>query len=230
MQRLRQWLGLMTIATLFASAALAAPPAAGPYKTLKSPQPVETGAKIEVIEFFWYGCPHCYELEPKLKQWVAKLPKDVEFRRVPAIPVDRWMPMARTYYTLEALGELERLHIEVFDALHRDRANLNDEGTLLDWLARKGVDRKKFSDTAGSFSVQSKVKRATLMTQAYEVDGVPALVVDGKYMTAPSLANGIEPMFGVLDSLLGKVRAERGKTAAAPKSSGQADVKGATKK
>ncbi len=220
MQSMKKWLGLMTMATsLFAAAALAAPNTAPNtaskatplYRVLKTPQPVEAGAKIEVIEFFWYGCPHCYELEPTLKKWVAKLPKDVEFRRIPAIPAARWAPMARTYYTLEALGELNRLHGEVFDAVHRDHVKLDDEATQLDWMASKGIDRRKFSETAKSFSVQTKVTRATMMSQSYEIEGVPALVVDGKYMTAPSLANGIEPMFGVLDELVNKARAERKK-------------------
>ncbi len=211
MQSIRKWLGLtMMAATLIAGAALAAPPTA-PSKTLSTPQPVETGAKIEVIEFFWYGCPHCYDLEPSLKKWVAKLPKDVEFRRIPAIPVERWAPMARVYYTLEALGELNRLHGDVFDAVHRDHVKLDDEATQLDWMASKGIDRKKFSDAANSFSVQSNVKRAALASRSHEVEGVPALIVDGKYMTAPSMANGIEPMFGVLDSLVNKARAERSK-------------------
>lgn len=212
--RIKHWLGLIGIAL-----ALVAGPAAAQgklaYKPLANPQAVESGDKIEVIEFFWYGCSHCFDLEPFLRKWTAQLPKDVEFRRIPAVPTERWMPNARTFYTLESMGLLEKLHGEVFDAIHIDRVNLNDERIQLDWMARKGVDRAKFSEAWKSFSVQSKTKRAIQQSQAYDINGVPTLVVDGKYVTTVSMAGSPEGLMKTLDELVAKARAERPKAKAA---------------
>ncbi|MDT3737215.1 MAG: thiol:disulfide interchange protein DsbA/DsbL [Denitratisoma sp.] len=209
---LNKWLGLLGLTfALIAGSASAQMRAGKDYKPLANPQAVETGEKIEVVEFFWYGCPHCFDLEPFLRKWTAKLPKDVEFRRIPAIPTERWAPNARTFYTLESLGLLERMHGEVFDAIHIDRVNLNDERIQLDWMAKKGVDRAKFAEAWKSFSVQSKTKRAAQLTQAYDVTGVPALVVDGKYFTSVSMTGSPEGLMQTLDSLIAKARAERPK-------------------
>ena len=207
---LKKWLGLVGLSLALVAGSVAAQVKPS-YKPLANPQAVDTGEKIEVVEFFWYGCPHCYDLEPFLKKWTAKLPKDVEFRRLPAIPTERWAPNARTYYALEALGELERLHGEVFDAIHIDRINFNDEKIQLEWMAKKGVDRSKFSEAWKSFSVQSKTKRAVQLTQAYDITGVPALVVDGKYQTSVSMAGSPEGLMKTLDELIVKARAERKK-------------------
>lgn len=209
---LNKWLGLIGLSLALVAGSAAAQMRAGKdYKPLANPQAVETGEKIEVIEFFWYGCPHCFDLEPFLKKWTAKLPKDVEFRRIPAIPTERWMPNARTFYTLEAMGLLERMHGEVFDAIHIDRVNLNDEKIQLDWMAKKGVDRAKFAEAWKSFSVQSKTKRAAQLTQAYDITGVPTLVVDGKYQTSVSMTGSPEGLMQTLDGLIAKARAERPK-------------------
>jgi thiol:disulfide interchange protein DsbA len=209
---LRKWLGLVGLTlALVAGSASAQMRAGKDYKPLAKPQAVESGEKIEVVEFFWYGCPHCFDLEPFLKKWTAKLPKDVEFRRIPAIPTERWMPNARTYYTLEAMGLLERMHGEVFDAIHLDRVNLNDEKIQLEWMAKKGVDRARFAEAWKSFSVQSKTKRAVQLTQAYDVTGVPALVVDGKYFTSVSMTGSPEGLMQTLDGLIAKARSERKK-------------------
>jgi thiol:disulfide interchange protein DsbA len=207
---MKKWLGLvgLTLALAAGSVAAQGKPA---FKPLANPQAVETGDKIEVIEFFWYGCSHCFDLEPFLKKWTAKLPKDVEFRRIPAVPTERWMPNARTFYTLEALGLLEKLHGEVFDAIHIDRVNLNDERIQLDWMAKKGVDRAKFTEAWKSFSVQSKTKRAIQQSQAYDISGVPTLVVDGKYATSVSMTGSPEGLMKTLDDLIVKARAERPK-------------------
>ena len=188
-----------------------APVAGKDYLVINPPVPTPANGKVEVIEFFWYGCPHCYDLEPFLKKWTAKLPKDVEFRRVPAVPTERWMPNARTFYTLESLGLLERMHGEVFDAIHIDRVNFNDEKIQLEWMAKKGVDRNKFAEAWKSFSVQSKTKRAVQLTQSYDVTGVPALVVDGKYFTSVSMTGSPEGLMQTLDSLIAKARSERPK-------------------
>lgn len=207
---LKKWLGLLGLSLALVAGSVAAQGRSA-YKPLANPQAVETGDKIEVVEFFWYGCSHCFDLEPFLKKWTAKLPKDVEFRRIPAVPTERWLPNARTFYTLEALGLLEKLHGEVFDAIHIDRVNLNDEKTQLDWMARKGVDRAKFAEAWKSFSVQSKTKRAVQQTQAFDITGVPTLVVDGKYVTSVSMTGSPEGLMKALDELIVKARAERPK-------------------
>lgn len=180
------------------------------YVPLSQPLPVDSGDKIEVTEFFWYGCPHCFDLEPLMNQWVKKLPKDVEFRRQPTIFSNAsWVPGARIFYTLESLGELNRLHGKVFDALHIERVDLNDEAVLFDWMAKQGVDRKRFTDTYSSFAVQAKVKRAEQLSRQSKISGVPAVIVDGKFMTAASLAGSFESMFSTLDQLIQKARSER---------------------
>lgn len=212
MTNMKKWLGLIGLSLLLAAGSAGAASQSGrEYKPLASAQPVETGAKIEIIEFFWYGCSRCFNLEPFLKKWTAKLPKDVEFRRLPAIPTERWAPNARTFYALEAIGELERLHGEVFDAIHLDSVKLEDEKIQLEWMAKKGVDTRKFSDAWKSFSVQSKVRRAAQLSQAYNIDSVPSLVVDGKYVTTVSMAGSPEQLMKTLDELIVKARAERSK-------------------
>ena len=212
MVKMSKWLGLAGLfLALAAGSAAAALQAGRDYKPLATAQPTESGAKVEVIEFFWYGCPHCFDLEPFLRKWTAKLPTDVEFRRIPAIPTERWASNARTFYTLDAIGELERLHGEVFDAIHINRVNFNDQKTQLEWMAKKGVDSKKFGDAWASFAVQGKVKRAAALTQAYDVTGVPALVVDGKYVTSVSMTGSAERLMQTLDELIAKARGERGK-------------------
>ena len=207
---LKKWLGLIGL-SLTLVAGTAAAQGKPSYKPLANPQTVESGEKIEVVEFFWYGCSHCFDLEPFLKKWTARLPKDVEFRRIPAIPTERWMPNARTFYTLEAMGLLDKLHGEVFDAIHIDRVNINDEKIQLEWMAKKGVDRSKFNEAWKSFSVQSKTKRAVQLTQSFDVTGVPTLVVDGKYTTSVAMAGSPEGLMKTLDELIAKARAERKK-------------------
>ena len=172
-----------------------------PFIELNPPQPVETGDKIEVLEFFWYGCIHCYNLEPKIETWLKTLPKDVEFRRVPAIFNDRWAHDASIFYTFEALGLLEKLHRPFFDAIHRDRLRTDRAGELSAWLEKHGVDPKKFETTARSFGVQSKTKRAVRLTSAYKIDGTPAMAVHGRY-TVPSS----DAILDTVNSLVAAVR------------------------
>lgn len=197
--------------------ALAADPVEGRnFHRLQMPQPTEDAGKVEVIEFFWYGCPHCAKLEPLLKSWVKQLPADVGFKKVPAILGDSWAPGARLYYTLEAMNLLDTLNDEVFDAMINQRINLGNENVLFDWVAKKGVDKKAFADTYKSFTVDAKVKKAAEMTQEYGFSGVPALVVGGKYSPGPELQS-YEHMLQVADFLIAKNRAELKKTAAAQK-------------
>jgi thiol:disulfide interchange protein DsbA len=163
-------------------AVLRAQPAGGPgYSVLEKPLPVDNPAKIEIAEFFWYGCIHCYNLEPALELWVPKLPADAYFRRIPAVFNERWGHDAAIYYAFEALGVLDRLHRPFFDAIHKDRLSTDKPAALNEWLGGKGVDPKKFEETMKSFGVQSKLRRASQFTGASRIDGTPAMMVQGRY-------------------------------------------------
>jgi thiol:disulfide interchange protein DsbA len=174
------------------------------YIEVKPPVPVEGTSKIEVLEFFWYGCIHCYNLEPAIEEWVKTLPKDVEIRRVPAVFNERWALDASIFYAMEAMGLLEKLHRPLFDAIHKDRLRTDDKQAFSEWLTRQGVDAKKFIDTAQSFGVRSKMRRATQLTLAYKIDGTPAMAVHGRY-SIPAQAG----MLKVVDSLVDRVRKEK---------------------
>ena len=160
------------LVSLFFAALLALPLGAAAqqqfaYSEVNPPQPIDTKGKIEVVEFFWYGCPHCYNLEPHIEAWLKKLPPDVEFRRIPAVFNQRWAHDAAIYYTLESMGLLDKLHRPLFDAIHKDRLQTDNQVALSEWLQRQGVDPKKFMDAMKSFGVQSKTKRALQQTVAY---------------------------------------------------------------
>ncbi len=151
------------------------------YKLLNSPQLTTSGSKVEVIEFFFYQCPHCYHLHGPLTTWEKKMPKDVELQFVPVIFRDSAEPMARTFYALESLGQIARLHNDLFEAWHVFNIDLGDEAKIADFVAKHGVDRAKFSAAYNSFSVQSKISRSIQMVESYGVRGTPTIVVDGKY-------------------------------------------------
>ena len=201
-----------TLALAAATLALAAFPSQAQqssYATLSPPQPTEAGGKIEVIEFFWYGCSHCYNLEPAVTGWLKSVPKDVVFKRVPAVPSDSWGEMARVFYTLEAMGELDKYHQKVFDAMHQEKLNLANKKVREEWLAKNGIDVAKYNETEKSFSVATKMQRAKQLTYAYKVDSVPRLVVNGKYFTSAEQAGGAQNMFPIVDQLIGMTRKEK---------------------
>ena len=178
------------------------------YMVIKKPIQTDNPAQVEVVEFFWYGCPHCYEFEPSLERWVKTLPKDVEFKRIPA-PLNRnWEIAARVFYTLESMGLVEKLHVPLFNAIHQDQLRITNERALLEWLASKGVDTKKFSAAYRSFTVESKIKRAQQLTQASALEGVPALMVNGKYLVPGQSA---ARMLAIADSLIAQSRKEMAK-------------------
>jgi thiol:disulfide interchange protein DsbA len=181
------------------------------------PQPTENNGKVEVMEFFWYGCPHCYALEPDVVAWVKKLPPDVEFKRVPA-PMGGWLEGARIFYTLEALGVLPQYHEKVFDAIHKEQVNLFNARQREQWLQKNGIDPAKYAAAEKSFSVDSKLKRAMQLAQQYKVDGVPRIVVGGKYYTSSEQAGGAAKVFPIVAPLVDMVRKEHaaGHAAAAP--------------
>lgn len=182
------------------------------YERLRNPQPVETGKKIEVIEFFSYACPHCAALEGHLSAWRKRLPADVEFRRVPVIFQSRWEGLARIYYTFDAMGIEDEMAAKTFDALHKDRVPLYDEKTFFEWVGKQpGVDRAKVEEIYKSFAVGSKVSRSKSLAQAYGIQSVPTMIVDGKYVTSSDRAGGHEQVPSVLDAMVAKARSERPK-------------------
>ena len=198
---------LAAAATLTTALPAAAQTAGKDYTPIVPAQPTEDAAKIEVIEFFSYGCPHCSDFHPLLSAWIAKQPADVVVRKVP-ISFGRaaWANAARLFYALEATGDLGRLDAEVFKAIHGDRVNLFEENAIKDWVGKKGVDAKKFGDTFASFGVGSKVKRGDQLAQAYKIQGVPALAVEGKYLVG---GKDFNEALAIADKLIAKARAEK---------------------
>ncbi len=176
------------------------------YKEIVPPQPV-TGSGIEVLEVFWYGCPHCYDFEPTLARWQARQPADVAFRRMPAVFRPSWFLHAKAYYTAEALGILDKIHAPFFKALHVDKKKLEDEESLAEFFAGFGVDKNEFSQVFGSFTVEGKVEQAKQAIQRFGIDGVPAIVVNGKYLTSGSMAGSYDNALAVVDFLVAKERA-----------------------
>lgn len=176
------------------------------YLKITPPVPTENSHQVEVVEMFWYGCPHCYHFEPNLVGWLKKLPANVKFIRIPAVFPDRplWEMHARAYYTAELLGVLDKTHEALFDAIHKYHQRLFDEDSLADFYAKYGVDKKLFKETMHSFGVQMKVDRARELCRRYGIDGVPTLVIDGKYRTFASLTNGEDGMLKVTDFLIEK--------------------------
>ena len=190
------------------------PPAEGKdYLLLSKPAPSEAPAgQIEVVEFFWYSCPHCNEFEPQLEAWAAKAPKDVSLRRVPVSFRPDFEPQQRLYYVLEALGKVAALHKKVFYAIHVEKQTLNTADLVTAWAQKQGIDKAKFTELYNSFPVNMKTRKATQLQEAFMVDGVPALGVDGRYYTSGSLAGTMVRALTVTDHVLTLVR----KTKAAP--------------
>lgn len=181
------------------------------YMRLKAPQTVESGAKIEVIEFYSYGCNHCRDLEEFLGPWTKKVPADVAFKRVPVAFQAAWINLGKIYYTLEALGR-EDLTPKVFLAIHGGNAKLNEEKVFFDWASNNGLDAKKVEEMWGSFAVNSKMNRAKTLATNYSVDSVPMLFVDGKFKIQPHLLKGQhKDVPAALDFLIAKARTERKK-------------------
>jgi protein dithiol oxidoreductase (disulfide-forming) len=203
----RKFLGVAVGATLAISLPVLAQTAGKEYTPISPAQQTDEPAKIEVLEFFSYGCPHCSDFHQPLSAWVAKLPGDVVVKRVPvSFGRGAWANIAKLYYALEATGDLAKLDGEVFKAVHNDRINLFEEKNILEWVAKKGVDQKKFSETFNSFGVMSKVKRGDQLAQAYKISGVPSLAVDGKYMVA---GKDFSEQLANADKLIAKARSEK---------------------
>jgi len=192
-----------------------------PFKVINPAQPTEPD-KIEVIEFFWYGCPHCYHLEPVIGAWEKGLQKDVVFKRVPATS-GGWQSLAQMFYTIEAMGLQEQLHTKIFEAIHRDKVNLANAKIRDEWLQKQGVDPKKYAEVEKSFSVATKLQRAKQLAEAYKVDSVPQIIVNGKFLVNAESAGGQERMIPAVDSAIAIAR--RDKPAAAAAASAPATAK-----
>ena len=156
---------------------------------LIAPQPIETAGKIEVIDFFWYGCPACNSLQPALEAWIKRKPADVVVRRIPAIFRESWVPHVRIYYALERLGELDRLHQRVYFSYHVEELALSKPEVAELWATRNGIDRQKWLDAYNSPEVAARIQQARDLTAAYDVRGTPTLVVNGRYLTAWDMAD-----------------------------------------
>ena len=181
----------------------------GHYELLAEVQPVQTGDKIEVVEMFWYRCPHCYNLEPYIIQWKQNKADDVEFVPMPAVLNEQWAFHARAFYTFQALGLTELLHGRLFHALHAERRRINSVEALAEWASEQGANGNDIINTFNSFAVETKLNFANVMAGRYGINGVPAIIVDGRYRTSATLAGGAEQLLRVIDFLVEKARKAR---------------------
>jgi thiol:disulfide interchange protein DsbA len=190
-----------------AARAQGAPVEGRDYVKLSQRQPVQDPKRLEVIEFFWYGCPHCFAFEPALEAWLKKLPPDINFRRMPV--AFREVPFVlhqKLYFALEAMNLVDPMHRKVFNAMHVDHNPLNTPEAIGDFVAKNGIDRAKFLDTMNSFGVAGKAKQAAALSAGYKIDGTPAIGIDGRYFTSGSLAGSNERALAVTDFLIAQAR------------------------
>ena len=174
------------------------------YKKLDTPVRTDTGDKIEVAEVFWYGCPHCYSFKPLVESWAAEAPKYVEFVEIPAALGKSWEPHARAFYALQAMGELDKVHDALYEALAGERRPLNDGESLADFVAGYGVDREAFLNNYKSFGVNARLQQAQAKIRGARVTGTPTMLVNGKYLVSASLAGSHEQMLEVVDFLVAR--------------------------
>jgi thiol:disulfide interchange protein DsbA len=207
---MRNVLSCLSALFVLCAAAQAAPPLAGrEYQLLEPPRPAPR-ERIEVIEFFWYGCPICYEAQPQISRWLQNAGPEVLLRRVPAVRNGSWEHFARAYYVLESL-QAERLHWPLYDNLHFDGRPLDQEENLIAWVAANGFDAGQARVAWTSVDTRQKVERARSMLDTYNVRGVPSIVVDGRYLTSARMAGGVKEMMAVLEFLVERARQERAK-------------------
>ena len=214
-------LSAVAFSPMSASASPADPKNGVEYKTLPTPQPVDTGKKVEVIEFFDYACPHCHALDPSLTAWVKKQGDNIVFKRTHISRTGTELPQQKMFYTLEAMGLMnEAINTKIFNEMHVNRNRMNRDELVFDFIAKQGIDRQKFIDTYRSFGVQARIRKATAMMDTYGVDSWPMFAIDGKYVTSPSMsdegsktatsgaqlhAQGLQ----VMDILVAKAKAEK---------------------
>jgi protein dithiol oxidoreductase (disulfide-forming) len=177
------------------------------YKTLDKRVQVDVPAgKIELLEFFWYSCPHCNAFEPQLEAWARRLPQDVVLRRVPVAFRDDFVPQQKLFYTLEAMGKLDQLHRKVFSTIHGDKQPINKDEAIVTWAEKNGLDKARFQDIYGSFAVATRARKATQLQNAFQVEGVPSLGIAGRWYTDGSLASNMPRAMEVAEYLIGEAR------------------------
>jgi thiol:disulfide interchange protein DsbA len=208
--RLYQWFAVLMLLPLAAVAQAQETFQAGKdYAVLDYPLPAEDNAKIQVTEVFWYGCPHCYHFKPMIEAWEKKLPKDVNFSLMPAPFGGVWNTDAQAFYTAKALGVLDKVHDDLFDALARDHRPIKDEASFAKFFAHYGVKPEDFRKAWGSFGVHAKIQQATSVVRTAQISGVPTVLVDGKYKVDAEMAGSQENMLKVINYLIEKTREAR---------------------
>ncbi|MHC8359118.1 thiol:disulfide interchange protein DsbA/DsbL [Pseudomonas sp. LS2P72] len=197
----------LVAASLFGVTAQAAETPAAPYVELTNPVPVAVPGKIEVVELFWYGCPHCYSFEPVINPWVEKLPSDVNFVRIPAMFGGAWDLHGQMFLTLEAMGVENKVHSAVFEAIQVEKKRLTTPEEMAEFVATQGIDKDKFLATYNSFAIKGQINKARELAKKYEISGVPTMVVNGKYRFDVGSAGGAEQALQLADKLIDKERA-----------------------
>ncbi len=195
---------LFLMLSFAAAPAIAADFVAGKDYEVIDQQETDSGDKVEVLEFFWYGCPHCNTFEPFVNKWKQNLSDNVAFKRVPAVFRPSWKVQARAYYALQAMGKLEELHPKIFDAIHKQRKRLDSMNKMADFVASQGVDREAFIKQYQSFSIDGKVRKANKLVKNYKITGVPTVAVNGKYKVDGRMAGSYDRMIKIMDYLIAK--------------------------
>lgn len=181
------------------------------FDVVAQPISTENPAKIEVMEIFWYGCIHCYQMETPLNAWVKKLPGDVYFKRMPGLPNPSWAPMAKAFYAMETLGVAEKLHTPLFEAVHKQKTlNPTDEKAAIEWVTKQsGLDKLKVEQAFKSFTINTSLNRAAITFRNSGATGVPSLVIDGKYITSSTMNGGNEQALKTADYIIDNVRKDK---------------------
>jgi|TARA_B110000037_G_scaffold142989_1_gene161791 thiol:disulfide interchange protein DsbA len=206
---------LLALLITFSSFVFAVQPEPGVnFKTTKNAIPTESKDKIEVVELFWYGCVHCFNMDPYLDKWADTLPKDVTFKRIPAIPRKDWVESAKAYYALESLGVVNKLHEKLFDAIHKEKLfKHNDTKALINWIAMNGkLDKDAVKAAFNSFSMKSKLSRSFKIFKAAGATGVPTMIIDGKYFTSSTMAGGEQNAIDIMNFIIKNVRKDKAKS------------------
>jgi len=212
---MKRWFAGLLCFALAAFCTVAQPqslPVAGrDYQELDPPRPVSTGERIEVLEFFYYGCPVCYEAQPHIARWLMRAGPGVALQRVPAVFTESSESFARTFYTLGALNHLARLHWPVYDNHHFDGRQLNEEKNIVAWVGANGVDAARFAEVWKSDDVKAQIDAAKKALDTYDIKGVPSFVIDGRYITSARMAGGVREVMQVVEHLVGRAASERKK-------------------
>jgi thiol:disulfide interchange protein DsbA len=207
MKSMTRWFSILLVSMLLAGPLYAAEYSEGKqYLRLTNPQPTSEPDKIEVVEMFWYGCPHCFDLEPHIQQWLETKPDDVVFVRIPAVFRPSWELLGKAYYTAELLGVQDKVHPALFEALHEKKQKINDEAALQDFFVDHGVSAEDFLKTFSSFAVSLRLNNAKAMTRRYAITGVPTLIVNGKFSTGGRQAGNNANIIKVIDYLVSRER------------------------